>query len=78
MAGLPSGLRCRISEFTKNGGKQISWARQRCYKLLYLRKMYSAASYLVAILLVNGSERTFRFVGNNYSWTTIFETLGKV
>ncbi|TVY44391.1 Isoflavone reductase-like protein [Lachnellula occidentalis] len=39
-----------------------------------------AASYLVATLLVapTESERTFKFVGGNYSWTTIFETLGKV
>lgn len=42
--------------------------------------MYSAASYLVATLLIapTESERTFRFVGGNYSWTKIFETLGKV
>lgn len=41
---------------------------------------YSAAKYVVSTLLVppEESERTFRFVGGNYSWTTIFETLGKI
>lgn len=40
----------------------------------------SAAKYLVCTLLdpVTALERTYRFVGGNYSWTTIFSTLEKV
>jgi len=41
----------------------------------------SAAKYLISTLLdplPKGPERTYRFIGGNYSWTTIFETLEKV
>lgn len=40
----------------------------------------SAAKFLVCTLLVPPAtqERTYRFVGGNYSWTTIFSTLEKI
>jgi hypothetical protein len=40
----------------------------------------SAAEFLVCTLLdpVTAQERTYRFVGSNYSWTTIFSTLEKI
>ncbi len=41
----------------------------------------SAAKYLINTLLnplPKGPERTYRFIGGNYSWMTIFKTLEKV
>jgi hypothetical protein len=41
----------------------------------------SAAKYLIHTLLdplPENPERTYRFIGGNYSWTIIFETLRKV
>lgn len=40
----------------------------------------SAARFLVCTLLdpVTAQERTYRFVGGNYSWATIFSTLEKI
>jgi hypothetical protein len=41
----------------------------------------SAARYLISTLLdplPKSPERTYRFIGGNYSWTAIFETLEKV
>ncbi|KAF8848372.1 hypothetical protein BDZ45DRAFT_732977 [Acephala macrosclerotiorum] len=39
-----------------------------------------AAKFLVCTLLdpPTAQERTYRFVGGNYSWTTIFSTLEKI
>ena len=41
----------------------------------------SAAKYLISTLLdplPKSPERTYRFIGGNYSWATIFEMLEKV
>jgi hypothetical protein len=40
----------------------------------------SAAEFLVCTLLdpITAQERTYRFIGGNYSWETIFSTLEKI
>jgi hypothetical protein len=47
---------------------------------LMCRERESAAKYLVCTLLdpPTSQERTYRFLGGNYSWNVIFRTLEKI